>query len=170
MQEIAKLQTRFRPHHLAPSEILPGLFLGNIHDARNIEMMQEELGILSIVSLISHEGCFTDDENVEWLGIDADDVADYPISQHFSQTFDFIHSALQSNRNVLVHCRSGQSRAPTIVIAFLMKRYGLRFREASSVVARKRPIISPNIGFIEELKTFERTILSCESSSNTSNS
>lgn len=56
-----------------------------------------------------------------------------------------IDATLQKNQKVLVHCQAGISRSATVVIAYLMNRYGTGFRETFNFVRTKRPIANPNI-------------------------
>ncbi|KAM3553572.1 hypothetical protein ARSEF4850_006855, partial [Beauveria asiatica] len=53
---------------------------------------------------------------------------------------DFIEERISTddNPNVLVHCRAGISRSATIVIAYLMRKYGLSADEALAEVKAKR--------------------------------
>ncbi|XP_058509193.1 dual specificity protein phosphatase 19-like [Solea solea] len=55
---------------------------------------------------------------------------------------------------VLVHCNTGVSRAPSVVIAYLMSRDGRSFDDALSLVRSARPASSPNPGFLDQLKSF----------------
>jgi protein-tyrosine phosphatase len=57
--------------------------------------------------------------------------------------------------NVLVHCQMGMSRSSSLVIAFLMKEYGMDYHIAKKFAKDRRPIVQPNEGFERELKKFE---------------
>lgn len=59
---------------------------------------------------------------------------------------------------MLVHCQVGISRSATILIAFLMKEYKLRFKEAFEMVVKKRKIVDPNEGFRKELLEYEKQL------------
>jgi protein-tyrosine phosphatase len=50
--------------------------------------------------------------------------------------------------NLLVHCAAGISRSSSTVIAYLMKKFGWTYVKAHGFVRGKRPVISPNNGFI----------------------
>jgi len=77
------------------------------------------------------------------------------ISEYFEETYNFIENA---NGKVFVHCLGGVSRSPTIVIAFLMKKEKKRFEEIKKFVKSKRIHMSPNDGFLAQLKEYERKI------------
>jgi len=77
------------------------------------------------------------------------------ISEYFEETYNFIENA---NGKVFVHCLGGVSRSPTIVIAFLMKKEKKRFEEIKKFVKSKRIHMSPNDGFLAQLKEYEKKI------------
>eukprot|EP00397_Hematodinium_sp_SG-2012_P032550 GEMP01034660.1.p1 GENE.GEMP01034660.1~~GEMP01034660.1.p1 ORF type:complete len:269 (+),score=64.15 GEMP01034660.1:126-932(+) len=57
--------------------------------------------------------------------------------------------------NVLVHCRAGMRRSPTLVCAFLIYKYRFSTDEALRVVKAARPIANPGQGQIIDLRTWE---------------
>jgi len=56
---------------------------------------------------------------------------------------------------VLVHCQAGVSRSPTLVMAYLMARYGRSMMETFQLVKHRRPIVAPNFNFLGQLLEFE---------------
>jgi len=57
---------------------------------------------------------------------------------------------------VLVHCQAGVSRSPTLVMAYLMARYGRPMMETFSLVKERRSIVAPNFNFMGQLLEFEQ--------------
>lgn len=53
-----------------------------------------------------------------------DDTDKTNILAHFEVCNDIIHSVLQKNQGILVHCQAGVSRSTTLCAAFLMHEYG----------------------------------------------
>lgn len=46
----------------------------------------------------------------------------------------------------------------TVVVAYLMKKHGMSVSEALKHVKSKRPIASPNSGFMLQLQNFEKSL------------
>ena len=64
----------------------------------------------------------------------------------------------QHHGSVLVHCAQGVSRSAAIVIAFLVKHYGISVDAALEYVRQcGRPQVKPNDAFMRELRAFEAT-------------
>lgn len=59
---------------------------------------------------------------------------------------------------VLVHCNIGVSRSATLVIAYIMKYEGKTFKESFLQVQSGRYFISPNEGFVAQLRQFEEEL------------
>ena len=86
------------------------------------------------------------------------DTPEHNITESFSHSHQFIRGVRNAGRVLLVHCNAGVSRAPTIVIAYLMAEYCMTFEDAFQLVKDKRSFIRPNVGFIEQLKSYESAL------------
>ncbi len=91
----------------------------------------------------------------QWHMIPVEDREEEEICQHFRNAHKLIQAALAAGKSVLVHCAHGVSRSPTIVAAYLMLEKGMRRKEAIEWIAARRPIVSPNDGFMNQLKSLE---------------
>ena len=123
------------------TEIIDNLYLGSV-DAANLRFD-------AVVSVL--------ERNVKtWaprqLYLEAHDQPDFDLSQHFEASFRFIEMHLKQNHLVLVHCVSGVSRSATIVAHYLMKKNKWGYTRALDLIKEKRPQISPNRGFVLQLK------------------
>jgi protein-tyrosine phosphatase len=86
--------------------------------------------------------------------IDLQDYEEANIYPHLDDAHTYIKSMLQDH-NVLVHCQMGMSRSSSLVIAFLMKEYGMDYHNARIYTKNKRKIVQPNEGFEKDLLKFE---------------
>lgn len=83
------------------------------------------------------------------------DYGDSDVLNIAKQCFSFIESARKNNENILVHCRGGLNRSPTIVIAYLMVKRKMTLGDAYNLVKSKREKMSPHKKYIEQLKEYE---------------
>lgn len=86
------------------------------------------------------------------------EILDQPNTEllpHLEAACAYMDRALKSGRNVLVHCQQGVSRSPSIVIAYLIRNYGMSFDNALSLLKRQRACVKPNSGFISALREWE---------------
>ena len=67
----------------------------------------------------------------------------------------YIKYGRDRKQNVLVHCMAGISRSVSLVIYYLMKKYGMTFEEAWSLVKQKRSIANPNMSFQRQLEGYQ---------------
>ena len=71
------------------------------------------------------------------------------------ETKDFIDRCFAAGGKVLVHCNDGMSRSASLVIAYLMQKYGLDFKAALSHVQSRGFCVQPNDGFEQQLREYE---------------
>eukprot|EP01031_Cornospumella_fuschlensis_P028740 gene28740-34693_t len=141
------------------SEILPDfLFLGDFCNATD----EHQLRAHGITHVIDATNVFQSKPVCEKLGlqylpIEIWDVETEDIRKHFAVSNAFICAAKDSGplARVLVHCRAGWSRSPTLVLAYMLAHCGLSLVEAAQRVVRERPMVCPNEGFRAQLVAFE---------------
>lgn len=61
-----------------------------------------------------------------------------------------------SGAKVLVHCRQGISRSGAVVVGYLMRRFEVGYDEALAMARESRDLITPNVGFEEQLRVWEQ--------------
>jgi protein-tyrosine phosphatase len=63
-----------------------------------------------------------------------------------------INECVKNNEPLLVHCQAGISRSAISIITWLMKYKQMSYDEAYQFVKKRRPIIAPNIYFVDYAK------------------
>mmetsp|Transcript_17244 Transcript_17244/g.23966 ORF Transcript_17244/g.23966 Transcript_17244/m.23966 type:complete len:506 (-) Transcript_17244:27-1544(-) len=140
-----------------PDRILPRLYLGSLQNARNKHTLKR-LGVTHIVTVMPDSDClYTEDFHYHIVAIEDDHREN--IAQYFAKCHEFMDNALSDERNaVFVHCAAGISRSSTMVISYLMAKQKMSFTDAYQHVKSQRQIISPNQGFQQQLKHFEKEL------------
>jgi len=136
------------------NQVIDNLWISNVYTARN-DLILKHNNIKHVVSLYPIK--LTPEFNQKYINIY--DFNGIDIQQHFDETFNFIDEHINNGESVLVHCHVGRSRAATIVIYYLMRKFKIPFLKAYHYLKSKRPLIHPNPGFLEQLKNSEQKIL-----------
>ncbi|XP_010764413.1 dual specificity protein phosphatase 22-B-like [Notothenia coriiceps] len=138
------------------NKVLPHLYLGNIKDARDRELLARH-NITHILSI--HDTAAPILEEMTYLCISAADSRLQNLVQYFRDSIMFIHESRLKGEGCLVHCVAGVSRSVTLVVAYIMTGTGRGWVESLAAVRAARPCAGPNLGFLRQLEEFENTEL-----------
>lgn len=134
------------------SLIMDGLILGSQDIAVELKIL-EDFNITHILNVGYKIPNFYESKFI-YKNVEILDDPSTNIRIFFDGCFDFIDDGRQEGC-ILVHCNAGVSRAPTIVIAYLMKKFNMKLKEAYELVKSVRSSIRPNDGFMKSLKEYE---------------
>ena len=136
------------------SQITNTIYLGNIDAAFNKKKLKQ-IGIKKILTVMEAFGNHYGSNEFIHKSIDVEDNYQTNIIRYFKDCFLFI----EGKDKIFVHCAAGMSRSPTIVIAYIMWKNKLSLNKAIKFVKEKRPLISPNDNFMNQLKIFEELLI-----------
>ena len=123
------------------SNILPNLFLGSMNDANNSYPKYDH-----IISLLAYgQKLYLPINNHSIYQIN-DDYRDN-LFKIIYQVADQLEYILYEKKNVLIHCHAGVSRAPSMVIGYLMIKKNMSYENAYMHVKCRRNIICPKPNF-----------------------
>ena len=105
---------------VVPSKIFPNLYLGSEYTAVNKKVL-DELNIKAIINITPDVPNYFEKEGIYYHQIPVGDDLYTEIACYFEDAVEFINSHIKNGKSVLVHCRMGISRSPSIVIAYIMK-------------------------------------------------
>jgi hypothetical protein len=131
-----------------------GIYLGDNISAINQSLIIDN-NIKNIISLISINKTVL---GVEYLCLPIDDTPLQNLDTVIDTTIKFIEEKINKNENILCHCARGLSRSPAIIMAYLMKTNRWSFIEAYNFIKDIDGTININIGFIKQLKAFEKKV------------
>ena len=134
-----------------PSEILPGLFLGNGASSANARFFRHA----NITRVINCTDSLPNqlERTAEYHRVPVEDSIDADLLAHLDDALDVIARSRSRGDGVLVHCQQGVSRSASVVIAFCMREHGMDLREALQHVHQRR-WVRPNEGFLMQLQTW----------------
>lgn len=126
------------------------LFLGDIIDANNNDYLRDNK-ITAIICVAEHAEICNINPDIKIYYYDLADDSWCDIISYFDEIFKLI----EKEEVVLINCFAGVSRSATIVIAYLMKYFGMTLKDAYVYLLSKRRIICPNKYFMECLLQYE---------------
>ncbi len=127
--------------HTHYSEIIPGLYLGDAGFVYETPASTFNL-IVNCCPEIScsykDDACLT--ESILYLKFLDRKEENQRLIKLLDQTqvLNKIHTALQENKRVMVHCAMGQQRSPTIIVCYLVQYCGFNVKDAMELVQRLR--------------------------------
>ncbi|EPQ54744.1 phosphotyrosine protein phosphatases II [Gloeophyllum trabeum ATCC 11539] len=139
-------------------EILPGLLLGPFQVSKSLPTLQG-MGVTHIVCIRDAKEAFSVKprfpEHFVYLTLDVEDSEEQNLIRLFPAARQFIDQAIAQGGRVLVHCNGGISLSPAFVVMFVMQHYHLSWEDALHYVQNRRYCISPNGGFLTQIKEYE---------------
>lgn len=146
------------PVNVEPVEIEKGLFLGNASHSEDLKSLKK-YNIKYILNVTPDlPNVFERDGHIKYLQIPITDHWSQDLAGHFPNAIKFIDEARSKGAGVLVHCLAGVSRSVTVTLAYIMFARSLSLNDAFSLVRARKPDVSPNFHFMEQLHTFERQL------------
>ena len=133
--------------YLEPTEILPGIYLGNAYNASNYKTI-ERFNIKTIIN-VSKElpNFFEKNTTINYLQIPVKDDSENHITEFIRPTLDFLdlHGPYTENSSLLIHCYMGSSRSASIILLYLIYKYQYSYNAALELLRARRPIVNMTI-------------------------
>ncbi|CAG9319753.1 unnamed protein product [Blepharisma stoltei] len=139
-----------RAFHTKIHQINDYLFIGSRSALDDAQLLQS-LNIKKVLQLLDFE-IPADDPSIEIHYIHLEDNPDSSIIEILPDCIKYIHDAVMSQTQILVHCNAGVSRSGAIVTAYIMASQLLSFDKALEYVQEKRACVDPNEGFTAQLR------------------
>jgi hypothetical protein len=140
---------------LEPTEIVPGIFLGNGYNASNNQTLRY-YKITSIMNAsIEIPNCYENRDQFKYCRIPILDDNQHHIAEYIPEMLRFYEETqIDADHALLIHCYMGSSRSASIVLLFLIVKYGYSFDAALTLIKTKRPIVNINTNFLEDIRNY----------------
>ena len=137
------------------TQILNGLWLGNIIDSKNLEFLEE----IDIIINASTDIPFVSKKTKNIRVSVKDNLEKEQIIKlytYLDNITEFIYNSLMDNKKIFVHCYAGKQRSATIVCAYIMKYLNLSYKSSTELMKSKRVVVfTPLPNFDDALRLFE---------------
>ena len=135
-------------------EVTPGISITNFFGAKKLQSLIDA----AITHIVICAGDLPEAFPSKFQYLSLENFADNTCTDLLRQldaALPWIKAAIKQGGKVLLHCATGSSRSGAVLVAYLMREQGLTFEEALLVARHSRPIIKPNPGFVDQLKSLE---------------
>uniref|UniRef100_A0A915AAN4 Protein-tyrosine-phosphatase n=1 Tax=Parascaris univalens TaxID=6257 RepID=A0A915AAN4_PARUN len=149
-----KISFKVNPEHAKMTEIVPGLFICGVSALNPMNMAKHK--ITHIINATNEVPNLKSLGNIQRSKLWLDDTPQTYIYPHLELQSDQIQAIIADGGQVLVHCVAGVSRSASICLAYLTKYKCRSLRDAYHLMASKRPMVRPNLGFWRQLIAFEQ--------------
>lgn len=148
------------------------LYIGGLYALYQTDLIAAA-GITHVLSVIDYDPLLQERFNhLQHFHIRADDHPNANLLQYFAEGVQYVDGALkeagksgnaglggeeaerEGGGGVFVHCAMGKSRSATLVVAYLMWKYGVDSETALEQLCEGRPVCDPNPGFKEQLQVW----------------
>lgn len=144
-------------------QIIPGIWIGDDKVARDYDFFKEK-NIEAVLNCAADISNVYADKGIEYMHIILGDSRDPSDLKLMSQYLDHAVSFMEKNhdvegKNILVHCNYGINRSSTCVSAYLIKNYGMKFRDTKKFLPTRREQCYYNgsyATFEQQLRQFEK--------------
>ena len=137
------------------TQILNGLWLGNIIDSKNLEFLEG----IDIIINASTDIPFVSNKTKNIRVSVKDNLEKEQIIKlytYLDNITEFIYNSLMDNKKIFVHCYAGKQRSATIICAYLMKYLNLSYKSSTELMKSKRVVVfTPLPNFDDALRLFE---------------
>lgn len=138
------------------SQITDFLYLGSWRDSSEGAVATlKAKGITHVLNLAREQMPIEEKRSdVVFVTIPMNDDHQEDLYERLMEAHTFINNAKKQGGKVLVHCRRGISRSPTIVVSYLMKYNHMTYEQALAFVEARRHV-SLNLAFREFLQGWD---------------
>ena len=134
--------------------VINNIYIGDLDSVKDVRKMRS----IDVIIDLS-DSRYEELKNKRYIHMKMKDLTSFQIDEVIDQ-FDQVMKQIEPEEKMLIHCVSGTSRSPTLILYYLMRYQGYDLRRAYVYLRSKSfQNVSPNFGFFKQLLIWERKIL-----------
>ena len=149
--ERAQMETQKPKKNQGLFRVTPHLFMSGYDSACDSQSLYQK-GISHVVNLTSQHCPNSNFSQIQYSSFALADNPEFDLTPHLDVILKLILAKIREGKRVLVHCRMGISRAPSVIMAFLIKFVGMSYENAMDHLLNINSRISPNLGYLIQLE------------------
>tara|TARA_R100001163_G_C5067592_1_gene206856 strand:+ start:541 stop:1317 length:777 start_codon:yes stop_codon:yes gene_type:complete len=131
-----------------PTHIIDNLYLGSAFNAADYTWLTNN-HIDIVINVAPGISNFYNDQ-FEYYNINVEDLAQASMLPHFEAFYNLVEN--NQDKKIFVHCFAGKSRSASLVLYYIIKKYGWSLEKSINYMKNLRPSININCTFIEEIQ------------------
>ena len=131
--------------------IVHNIYLGDSEAAADEEYLKQNK-VKAVINCA--EEITSDYKDIKFLELKLYDMPEQQIIPKFEIAYKFIKKNSINNNNILIHCALGASRSAALVAFYMMKELKWNYDMCINFMIGKRPVVSPNTGFVQQLRNY----------------
>lgn len=146
-----------------PIKVSKKLYFGNMEIALVPDMLYKRYGVTHILNLCnSYKVPASDSGIVGYKQMTMSDDGDTNISEFMKEALTFIQDGMKKGK-VFVHCRLGQNRSVTVMLAWLLLCERTPLVDAINMLKLKHATINVHPSYMKQLSALEQEVLGRQS-------
>jgi protein-tyrosine phosphatase len=143
------------PEYMVISKITNKIFIGSCEHPLNFDNEFKQLEFTAIINCAEEVDYDHIPGNIVYRKLNFESGPYPSLLEHIDETDEIISRLIRSGKKIYIHCDQGTSRAPAIVIYYLMKSRSCTYDRAFEFVKKARPMIDIHPDYERELRTFD---------------
>ncbi len=144
-----------KEYNRGPLSVDEKIFLGNVDNTKNLDKFfkvgEEKENSFACCTIAGDDVKVTESFGITYSRVHVDDS----ITASIMNAIEHFFSCVQKHKKIYVHCKAGVSRSASCVVAYLMVRYCMSFKQAYNCLFAVRPFLNINKTFRKELEALD---------------
>ena len=132
-------------------KITPYLCISDARATTDLKLLKRHK-VSTIINMVGSKWSNKHIDHFSHHSLEIKDKIEEDILDYLFDIIDIIEENRKQGKVTLIHCYRGISRAPTAILAYLIKYKQMHFDDAYSLLKEKVPRIDPNLGFLMKLR------------------